>query len=105
MPRKTRSWRKNADCRNGLESYLYNLKNTLEDDGVENNIPGEDKKDLQDITDKALDWMGNNADAEKGECLAKQKEIDNIANPIMKSFYSGGGDNGGDDMVFGDDEL
>mmetsp|Transcript_30282 Transcript_30282/g.49592 ORF Transcript_30282/g.49592 Transcript_30282/m.49592 type:complete len:526 (-) Transcript_30282:125-1702(-) len=95
----------NIDCRNGLESYLYNLKNTLEDDGTEGNISAVDKKDLQDITEQALDWMGDNADAEKDECLAKQKEIENLANPIMRSFYSGGGDGGGDDMDFGDDEL
>merc|ERR1719434_190792 len=36
---------------NGLESYLYNLKNTLEDDekGVSDNISAEDKKELQDM--------------------------------------------------------
>ncbi|KAL7538922.1 hypothetical protein ACHAXR_009600, partial [Thalassiosira sp. AJA248-18] len=95
----------NIDCRNGLESYLYNLKNTLEDDGMAGNISAVDKKDLQDITDDALDWMGDNADAEKDDCLAKQREIENLANPIMRSFYSGGGDGGGDDMDFGDDEL
>ena len=95
----------NIDCRNGLESYLYNLKNTLEDDGTEGNISAVDKKDLQDITEEALDWMGDNADAEKDECLAKQKEIENLANPIMRNLYSGGGDDGGDGMDFGDDEL
>lgn len=39
----------NIDCRNGLESYLYNLKNTLEDDGMAGNISATDKKDLQDF--------------------------------------------------------
>ena len=95
----------NIDCRNGLESYLYNLKNTLEDDGTEGNISAVDKKDLQDILEEALDWMEENADAEKDECLGKQKEIENLANPIMRNLYSGRDDNGGDDMDFGDDEL
>merc|ERR1712107_428809 len=38
------------DGRNGLESYLYNLKNTLEDDekGVSDKLSPEDKKELQD---------------------------------------------------------
>lgn len=44
----------NIDCRNGLESYLYNMKNTLDDDD-DGNISAVDKKDLQDITDEALD--------------------------------------------------
>merc|ERR1712071_408347 len=92
------------DCRNGFESYLYNLKNTLDDDDG-GNISATDKKDLQDITDEALDWMEDNVGVEKEECLAKQKEIETLANPIMRGFYSGGGDSGGDDMDFGDDEL
>jgi len=97
--------KENIDCRNGLESYLYNLKNTLEDDSMEGNISSVDKKDLQDITDEALDWMEENADVGKDDCLAKRKEIDNVANPIMRSFYSGESNGGGDDMDFGDDEL
>ena len=57
----------NIDCRNGLESYLYNLKNTLEDDSMAGNISATDKKDLQDITDEALDWMeGNGAWLSRG---------------------------------------
>merc|ERR1712238_367167 len=47
------------DAKNGLESYLYNLKNTLDDDekGVSDKISAEDKKELQDIIDEALDWL------------------------------------------------
>jgi len=95
----------NIDCRNGLESYLYNLKNSLEDDVVEDHMSAVDKRNLQDITDEALDWMGGNFDSEKDECLAKQREIENLANPIKRSFYARVGDGGSDDMDFGDDEL
>lgn len=95
----------NIDCRNGLESYLYNLKNTLDDDGLEGNISNVDKKDLQDITDEALDWLEDNADVAKDECLQKKKEVENIANPIMMNLYSGSGGAGDDEGDFGDDEL
>merc|ERR1712071_334419 len=94
--------KENIDCRNGLESYLYNLKNSLEEDGMGGNISAEDRKELHDITDEALDWMDDNVDAEKDECLAKRKEIENLANPIMRNFYSGTGDDSAD---FEDDEL
>merc|ERR1712177_110574 len=55
------------DAKNGLESYLYNLKNTLEDDekGVADKISAEDKKELQDIIDEALDWLDENPEADK----------------------------------------
>jgi len=95
------------DARNGLESYLYNLKNTLDDDEKASNISAGDKKELQDIIDETLDWMEENPEADKDDYAAKQKEVENIANPIMRNFYGGGaGGDGGDDMGdFGDDEL
>merc|ERR1712196_407174 len=79
------------DGRNGLESYLYNLKNTLDDDekGLADKIPEADKEDYDE----------------------KRKEVEHIANPIMRNLYQGAGAGGGgfggddEDYDFGDDEL
>ena len=50
--------------------------------------------------------MDENPEAEKEDYDGKQKEVENIANPIMRSFYAGGDGGGDDDMGdFGDDEL
>lgn len=95
------------DARNGLESYLYNLKNTLEDEekGVSDSISPQDKKEMQDMIDEALDWMDENPEADTEEYDEKRKEVEQVANPIMRNMYAGGagGDEGMDD--FGDDEL
>lgn len=100
------------DARNGLESYMYNLKNTLEDDekGVSDTISAEDKKELQDMIDETLDWMDSNPEADKEDYDEKLKEVEQVANPIMRNVYSAGGAGGeggaGEDMGdFGDDEL
>lgn len=97
------------DARNGLESYLYNLKNTLEDDekGLADSISAEDKKELQDIIDETLDWMDSNPEADKEDYDAKLKEVEQVANPIMRNVYSGGagGAGGNDGGDFADDEL
>lgn len=96
------------DARNGLESYLYNLKNTLEDDekGLADNISAEDKKELQDMIDETLDWMESNPESDKEDYDEKLKEVEQVANPIMRNVYSGAGGGGGDeDTDFGDDEL
>jgi len=102
------------DARNGLESYLYNLKNTLEDEekGAAAAISPQDKKELQDMIDETLDWMDENPEADKDDYSAKQKEVEKVANPIMRQFYSGAGGPGagagsaGDsDFDYGDDEL
>merc|ERR1712232_468932 len=94
------------DARNGLESYVYNLKNQLDDDekGLADKLSPEDKKELQDSIDETLDWMEENPEAEKEDYDEKQKEVENIANPIMRQMYSGGA-GGEDEDDFGDDEL
>jgi len=96
------------DARNGLESYVYNLKNQLEDDenGLADKISSEDKKELQDMIDEALDWIEKNPDAEKEEYDEKQKEVENVANPIMRNMYSSGAGGENEPMTdFGDDEF
>merc|ERR1712110_1409618 len=105
-----RNVKERIDARNGLESYVYNLKNQLEDDenGLADKISQEDKKELQDMIDETLDWMDKNPEAEKEEYDEKQKDVENVANPIMRNMYAGGAGGGGDDEDagdFGDDEL
>lgn len=94
-----------VDAKNGLESYLYNLKNTLEDSN--GSVSADDRKDLEDMIDESLDWIEDNQGVDKDEYLEKQKEVEHVANPIIRQMYSGGrGDGYGDDENdFGDDEL
>jgi heat shock protein 5 len=103
-----RKVKERIDARNGLESYLYNLKNTLDDDekGVADNISAEDKKELQDIVDETLDWMDENPEADKEDYNEKLKEVEQVANPIMRNVYSGGSGGADEDMGdFDDGEL
>merc|ERR1712134_53637 len=66
------------DARNGLESFLYNLKNTLEDDekGLADKVSAEDKQELTDAIDEVLVWLEENPEAEKEDYDEKQKEIE-----------------------------
>ena len=62
------------------------------------------------MVDEVLDWMDENPEADKEDYDEKQKEVEQVANPIMRNFYAGGGGGGAggdeDDMGdFGDDEL
>jgi len=99
------------NSRNGLESYLYNLKNTLDDEekGISEKIEAAEKTELVSLIDETLDWLEENPEAEAEEYSAKQKEVEQVANPIMRKVYQGsgapGGSSGGDDEDFGDDEL
>jgi len=97
------------NARNGLESYLYNLKNTLDDDekGIGKNIEAAEKNELVSLIDETLDWLEENPEAETEEYSAKQKEVEQVANPLMKKAYqkAGGSAGGADEEDEGDDEL
>merc|ERR1711903_34856 len=99
------------DARNGLESYLYNMKNPLDDDekGVADKLSADDKEEIENTINEALDWLDENPEADKDEYTSKQKEVEAIANPIMRNVYQGAGGPGGgeeeEDYDFGDDEL
>ena len=90
-------------ARNGLESYLYNLKSHMEDEDRSNNLSPEDKKDLLDLMEEKLDWMEENPEASKEDYLDHQKEVEQVANPLMRQLYNS---EGGDyDEEFTDEDL
>merc|ERR1711988_1816825 len=70
------------DAKNGLEGYLYNLKNTLEDDekGLADKLSEEDKDELDNVINEALDWLDENPEAEAEDYEDKQKEVEQVAN-------------------------
>jgi len=101
------------NAKNGLESFLYNLKNTLEDEekGIADKIEKAEKDELVSLIDETLDWLEENPEADADEYSDKQKEVEKVSNPIMRKVYGsagspgGAGGAGGDDEDFGDDEL
>merc|ERR1711990_1408244 len=104
-----RNVKERIDARNGLESYVYNLKNQLEDDenGLAEKMSAVDKKELQDLIDETLDWMDKNPEADKEDYDEKMKEVEQIANPIMRNVYAGAGGGGAEEDMgdFDDGEL
>merc|ERR1719301_474974 len=55
------------DGRNGLEGYLYNIRNLLEDEekGVADKIEEDDRQAVENAVDDALDWLEDNQELEK----------------------------------------
>nr|CAG8555019.1 5121_t:CDS:2 [Entrophospora candida] len=82
-------------ARNGLESYAYNLRNTLQDEKIAGKLDPDDKKKLEDAIQESITWLDNNQEAEKDEYEHKQKSLEEIANPIMMKLYGSGGAPGG----------
>merc|ERR1712205_237523 len=98
------------DAKNSLESYIYNIKNTINDeDKIKDKLSDEDKETLEEVVKTTTEWIDENSQADKDEFDEKQKEVEKTVNPIMSKLYAaggGGGDSGGDDEEMPDhDEL
>ncbi|KAK0399207.1 hypothetical protein QR680_002940 [Steinernema hermaphroditum] len=83
-------------AKNALESYAFNMKQTIEDEKVREKISADDKKKINDKCDEVLSWLDSNQTAEKEEFEHHQKELEGICNPIITKLYqSAGGAPGG----------
>ena len=61
------------------------MKNTLDDDekGVADKLSADDKEEIENTINEALDWLDENPDADKETYEAKQQELAQVvqANP------------------------
>ncbi|KAK3174342.1 hypothetical protein OEA41_001586 [Lepraria neglecta] len=98
-------------ARNGLENYVFSLKNQANDEeGLGGKIDEDDKEALLEAIKEAADWLEENASEATTEDFEEQKEkLSNVAYPITSKLYSGAGSDmppmGDDDDESGHDEL
>merc|ERR1712071_254725 len=85
---------------NGLESYCFNMKTTIDDEKVKDKISEDDMKTIVDKCDEAIKWLDANQLAEVEEFNDKQKEVEAVCNPIITKLYgaAGGAPGGMPDM-------
>jgi len=83
-------------AKNGLESYAYNLRNTLTDDKLASKFDPADKTKLETAVNETISWLDSSQEASKEEYESRQKDLEGVANPIMQRLYgSAGGAPGG----------
>mmetsp|Transcript_63820 Transcript_63820/g.146230 ORF Transcript_63820/g.146230 Transcript_63820/m.146230 type:complete len:639 (+) Transcript_63820:45-1961(+) len=84
------------DAKNSLESYIYNIKNTINDEEkVKDKLSDEDKEALEEVVKTTTEWIDENSNSEKDDFEEKQKEVEKVVNPIMSKLYAAGGESGG----------
>ena len=73
-------------------SKLFLLQNnTLQEENVKSKLEASDKEKLDSAVKEAIDWLDNSQEASKEEYESKQKELEEVANPIMMKMYGQGG--------------
>ena len=83
-------------AKNSLESYAFNIKSTMEDEKLKDKISEDDRKKVHDKIQETIHWLDANQLADKEEYDHKQKELEQLCNPIITKLYqSAGGAPGG----------
>ncbi|CAH2107026.1 unnamed protein product [Euphydryas editha] len=86
--------RERVSARNQLESYVFNVKQALDEAG--DKLSEQDKETARRECDEALKWLENNTLADKEEYEHKLKEIQRVCMPAMSKMHgaNSGGANG-----------
>merc|ERR1712109_410019 len=95
--------RERVVSKNNLEAYCFNMKSTIDDEKFKAKLDEAEKKMVADKCDDCIRWLDGNQTAEKDEFDHKQKELEDVFNPIVKRIYqeAQGGAGGGPDMADG----
>merc|ERR1711970_485027 len=83
--------RERITAKNNLESYCFNLKQSMEDDKVKDKISADEVKKVLEACNEAIKWLDANQLGDKEEYEHKQKEIEQICNPIITKMYQAAG--------------
>ena len=82
--------KKKIEARNSLETYAYNLKNSMNEENIRNKLYNTDRNTIEKETKDVISWIESHPDASVPEIEAKQREIENICNPVMMKIYQSG---------------
>jgi len=87
-------------AKNGLESYCFNMKSTIEDENIKGKISNEDRSAIKEKCEEAIRWLDGNQTAEKDEYDDKLAEVESVCKPIVTKLY-GSNPAGGSNMPNG----
>ena len=79
--------REKVEARNGLDNYIFSVKQSLNDEKLKDKFTDEDKTSVEDKIKEVQEWYDDHLDAEKEEFESKQKELESVFSPIMMRVY------------------
>ena len=76
------------DSKNNLESYVYQVKSSIEDDKLKEKIGEDNLKNIRESVDDIIKWFDEDNNYEKEDYDNKMKELQNLFNPVMGQMYN-----------------
>jgi L1 cell adhesion molecule like protein len=80
-----------VEARNSLESYLVNVKHSVNDEQLQDKMSSDDKEKVSSKVSEVQNWLDSHPDSETAEYERKQKEVEDLFNPIMQKVYQTAG--------------
>mmetsp|Transcript_15871 Transcript_15871/g.21702 ORF Transcript_15871/g.21702 Transcript_15871/m.21702 type:complete len:678 (+) Transcript_15871:44-2077(+) len=80
-----------VEAKNGLENYVFQIKNSINDEKLAGKVSEADKKKVLDAVNSTTQWLDSNQSAEKEEFEEKQKALETIVLPILQNLSGGAG--------------
>jgi len=74
------------DARNGLENYIYSVKNSTDDANVKEKLSEEERSTIEEACKESLAWL-ESANTETADYAAQQKKLEGIVAPIVSKLY------------------
>ena len=74
-------------ARNDVETYLYNMRNTMSDEKHKANLDEDDTVKMKGLIDEGLAWLDANTTLTKDDYEAKKKELVDVLNPFLVKMY------------------
>ena len=75
--------KRKIDAKNAVESYAYNMRNSMRDDAVGGKLAADDKATIERAVEEAIAWLDSNQMAEQEEFEDKLKELEATCQPII----------------------
>jgi len=76
------------DSKNNLESYVYQVKSSIEDDKLKDKIGEDNLKNIRESVDDIIKWFDEDNNYKKEDYDNKMKELQNLFNPVMGQMYN-----------------
>jgi heat shock protein 5 len=106
MAEEDKNVREKIDARNKLETYIYNMRSTINDkDKLADKIDSDDKERIETALKEALEWFDDNQNAEKDDYEEKLKEVEEVCDPVIKQVYEKSGSSADSEYEEPNDEL
>jgi L1 cell adhesion molecule like protein len=75
-----------VEARNGLESYLYNVRNSVREDKMKEKL-GSDAATVEQVVEDGLAWLADHSEATTEEYKEQQTKAESAVKPIMMKLY------------------